>query len=233
MNVLQLATQKPLAEGSRRLVFQHPEDPGLLIKVLKPGSYSPDGQPKRRRAYKLRRREGAFIYHTRELSEYVATRVYNKSPQRLPICSIQGLVETDLGLGLAVEKVTGCDGGLAPTLRQVIERGQFDSRTRQLFESFIRDMIDKHVVVYELSIDNIVLADDGTQECRFVCVDGMGSRTLIPIQEWSKWINARKIREFHAEIQRHWKKAAVSPVRRVAFLPAPTLLVLIAVESLI
>ncbi len=233
MNVLQLATQKPLAEGNRRLVFQHPEDPGLLIKVLKPGSYSPDGQPKRRRAYKLRRREGAFIYHTRELTEYVATRIHNRSPQRLPICSIQGLVETDLGLGLAVEKVTDRDGSLAPTLRQVIERGQFNARTRQLFESFIEDMIDKHVVVYELSVDNIVLADDGTEECRFVCIDGMGSRTLIPIQEWSKWINARKIREFQADIQRHWTKAPAPAGRGITFLPAPTLLVLIAVESLI
>ena len=232
MKTVQLTTLTPLAEGNRRLVFQHPEDQELLIKVLKPGSYAPDGQPRRRRVYKLRRREGAFVYHTRELHEYVAARISNRSPHGLPICSIQGLVETDLGLGLTVEKLTDRDGGLAPTLRQVIERGEFDAAARRLFERFIQELIDKHVVVYELSVDNIVLAKDGRDGRRFVCIDGMGCRTLIPIQEWSKWINARKIREFQAEFQRQWTKAAM-PARGLTFLPAPTLLVLLAVESLI
>src|SRR3546814_4623924 len=62
-------------------------------------------------------------------------------------------------------------------------------------------MIEQHVVVYELSMDNIVLADDYHGR-RFVCVDGMGSRTLIPVQEWSKWLNGQKIREFRSSLLR-------------------------------
>src|SRR3546814_17654246 len=60
-------------------------------------------------------------------------------------------------------------------------------------------MIEQHVVVYELSMDNIVLADDDHGR-RFVCVDGMGSRPLIPVQEWSKWLNGQKIREFRSSL---------------------------------
>src|SRR3546814_12599494 len=62
-------------------------------------------------------------------------------------------------------------------------------------------MIEQHVVVYELSMDNIVLADDDHGR-RFVCVDGMGSRTLIRVQEWSKWLNGQKIREFRSSLLR-------------------------------
>src|SRR3546814_5219984 len=75
MAVVELAHLTPLAQGSRRLVFQHPENDGLIIKVMKPGSLGPDGQPRRRRRYKLRRREGGHIYHRRELAEYLAVRV--------------------------------------------------------------------------------------------------------------------------------------------------------------
>lgn len=201
MAVVELAHSTPLAQGSRRLVFQHPWDADLVIKVLKPGSTRPDGQPQRRRLYKLRRREGAYIYHRRELNEYLAARVANRSPSGLPICAVQGLIETDLGLGLVVERIRGADGGLAPTLRQVVDRQQFDEPVRRLFERFIEDMIEKHIVAYELSLDNIVLADDDRGR-RFVCIDGMGSRTLIPVHEWSKRLNARTIRRFRSSMLR-------------------------------
>ena len=236
MKIFELSGHNPLAEGNRRLVFQHPDDDDLVIKVLKPGTYRPDGQPRRSRPYKLARREGAYIYHTRELNEYVAARIANRSPHDLPICTVQGLVETDLGLGLAVEKITAGDGRLAPSLRQVVAGGRFDGPTRRLFERFIEDMIDKHVVVYELSVDNIVLADDGVSARRFVCIDGMGSRTLIPVKEWSKWLNARKIRSFREDFLRRWAgEAADAPWQRAAtgmlrLLAAPILVVFLAME---
>src|SRR3546814_1100123 len=61
---------------------------------------------------------------------------------------------------LCRSRIGGRDGTLAPTLRQVIERQGFDGSVRQLIERFIESMIEQHVVVYELSMDNIVLADD-------------------------------------------------------------------------
>lgn len=196
MKIVELSTLTPLAEGTRRLVFQHPDHDDLLIKVLKPGSFREDGQPKRRKFYKFARREGAFIYYLREISEYLAVRIANQTHRSLPISAIYGPVETDLGPGLVVEKIKGRNGGLARTLRQVVDVGEFDSAMRQLFEDFIQDLISMHVVAHELSIDNIVLCDEFGSRKRFVCIDGIGSRTLIPVKEWSKWLNARKILRF-------------------------------------
>src|SRR3546814_11096852 len=80
---------------------------------------------------------------------------------------------------LCRSRVGGRDGTLAPTLRQVIERQGFDGSVRQLIERFIESMIEQHVVVYELSMDNIVLADDDHGR-RFVCVEDRKSPRLNP-----------------------------------------------------
>lgn len=225
MRVVKLSGHPPLAEGSRRLVFQHPEDDDLLIKVVKPDSYGEDGQPIRRKFYKARRREGVFIYHLRELSEYLAARVSNRSPEGLPINAVYGLVETDLGLGLTVEKVRGRNGGLARTLRELVEERDFNRDLANRFETFIQDMIQKHVVVHELSADNVVLAEDGNTPRRFMCVDGIGSRTLIPIKKWSRWANARKILKFRSEVLRTLAdKFPTFNVMRFAHLPPLLLL---------
>ncbi len=199
---LDLSDRAPIAEGKRRLVFEHPGDPQLLVKVMKPGSHRDDGQPLRRKRFKLRRREGVFAYFTRELLEYVAVRVSNRvPPAALPVSAVYGLVETNLGLGLVVEKVTDGAGALAPTLESLLATGRFDPERRALLADFFDALVGHHVVAYELNADNIVLAGQRGNAPRFVCIDGMGSRTLIPLQAWLPRLNARKIRRHQKRIE--------------------------------
>lgn len=197
-----------VSEGNRRLVFEHPDDPALLVKVMKPGSYRDDGQPLRLKYYKRRRREGVFAYFVREIAEYVALRISGAARGvELPICPVYGIVETSLALGLVVEKITDRGGNLAPTLRDLIERRAFDAFKKRKLSEFLDTLVDNHVVVYELSADNIVFAEaDGG---RFICVDGMGSRTLIPIHTWSKTANAWNIRKLQRGLE-----AEVDRIRR-------------------
>src|SRR3546814_14111780 len=116
---------------------------------MKPGSLGPDGQPRRRRRYKLRRREGGHIYHRRELAEYLAVRVSHGSPHGLPIFALHGLVAADLGLGLLVERLGGRDGHLAPPLRRVIARTGFDGSFPHQLERFSACITDKQSAVKE------------------------------------------------------------------------------------
>src|SRR3546814_19280909 len=102
---------------------------------MKPGSLGPDGQPRRRRRYKLRRREGGHIYHRRELAEYLAVRVSHGAPHGMPTCAVNGLVETDAGLGLVVERTGGRERHLARTTRQGIDGQGYCGAVSQVFGS--------------------------------------------------------------------------------------------------
>ena len=81
----------------------------------------------------------------RELHEYVALRA--RHPDAAPIARVLGLVETDLGLGLVVERFQGPDGGLAPTLVDLCKEHGQAGWILQGAEALFRELADCHVVM--------------------------------------------------------------------------------------
>lgn len=185
---LHLKDKTPAATGTWRLVYAHPDDSRFLVKVLRN-----DGKSARSRSawYQSRPREGGLLLFSRELREYVAAAA-NSNGEELPIPRVLGLVETDLGLGLIVEKIFGRDGGLAPKLEARLEDEGF---TREIQDKLIAlvERINRHrVVLHDFKLPNIVCATDQRAGYRLVLVDGFGESALMPFFSLNASANSRR-----------------------------------------
>ena len=201
-STIDLTESDPLAEGKHRLVYQHPDRPDRLIKVLRPHLLENEGRTTKKKRFRIPHREGNFIHLAMDFREYLAVRANSGLAQKsLPISAVHGIEETTSGVGIVVEKVTQPNGDLAPTLRRLLDHREFDAVKQELLNRFFDDMVRYHVVVYELSVDNILYREDTEGVGQFLCVDGLGCRTLIPLPVWFKFINTRNLLKFRRAIQ--------------------------------
>jgi hypothetical protein len=204
--MIKLRDLKPITQGHKRFIFQHPSDPTLLIKVMQPDVVEERwGSGSTRPWYKTSRRYGQYMSLRRELSEYLAAAV--KFPGGIPVLQkFGGVIDTDYGVGVVVEKLVGRDGELAPTLAQLVQR---DGPTPELLQKLAQcedELIKYNIVVGKLHAGNLVLAVRGGEE-RFVVIDGYGETALIPIHTWSARINAAhtrsRLRRLMARVRRN------------------------------
>jgi len=200
-DVLILEGMEPLGRGYLNLVYEHPRFPGSLIKIYDPNRISDSGyivHKKQRRKFKFRRRIGAYSVLHRELREVLSLHARLRGREvNWPVARIFGFVETDTGLGILVEKMTGPDGKLAPTVRDLVRNGQFSPLHRRKLIEFFDALERFHICVHDVHLKNIVLAADADGG-RFVAVDGLGTRAAIPIKDRFRWANAINIRKHKA-----------------------------------
>src|SRR5690606_14526314 len=94
-----------------------------------------------KRFYKQFQRESAYRVYLNELSEYVTTTTVPSGVWNVPMSRVVGLAQTSLGLGQLVEKITGEDGQLAPTLAQVVAREGISAALSAQLDTFFEDLI--------------------------------------------------------------------------------------------
>jgi hypothetical protein len=197
---LQLA-HPPLAAGGFCEIYQHPHQEDVLVKVLRPSAMAQ--QPER--PFGGLRHYGRYARYARELREYLAVRARTaECPDILQTC--YGFVDTDRGLGLVVEKLTGSDGDLAPNVAAVARTRGINTRLWELCEGFYAEVRRHQLVISDLDPVNMVYAANGGRE-RLVLVDGLGERTLIPLRTFSRAYNRyqteRSIRLSKLRIMQH------------------------------
>jgi hypothetical protein len=192
--LLDLNGLTPVACGAERLVYQHPYDASLLVKVLDSSSrHAYVNLQTMRRLRNRFQREGAYRNHIAELSEYVAAQNVAAGRWSVPMARVLGVAQTSLGLGLLVEKISDGNGGLAPTVEQLIaERGLDAALTRQL-DFFFDALADNHIILNDISARNIVAGENTEGNSGLFLIDGFGSKQAIPIYACSKTLNRRRI----------------------------------------
>ena len=184
---LKLKDQTPLAQGASRLVFEHPDDPDLIVKVIRPEVVD-DRFENNTKWYKKRRRFGRFISYIREIQEFRA--VSQSSNANAPFLQrIVGFARTDMGLGLVLEAVKWNDGTLAPTLRMLVHSGRYDATAEQALEDFFKALLDSPVIISDLNMANLVYTHSEGRGHHFVMIDGIGNNSLIPLKSLSRRIN--------------------------------------------
>jgi hypothetical protein len=184
---LKLGDLKPIAQGRMRLVFRHPHDSSLLIKVIRPEVIDQrwgTGQP----WYKKRRRYRQYISYIRECEEYIAGCARHGAA--IPFAQkIIGFVETDFGLGMIMEAALDQNGNLAPTLRQVARDHSLDGDIRTELEHFVRQIMASDIIIADLNPGNLVRAYTREEGHHFVLIDGLGLSTIMPFKLLSPVLN--------------------------------------------
>ena len=193
--MLKLKQSQPVISGTNRHVYQHPDNEGWLVKVIRSEIVDKNrkgglAKVKRGRSYNYPRRHGIYTSFIRELDEYLAIRARYYEPVPC-IQQIFGVVETDLGIGLVVEKLCGRDGRLAPTLLSLVKTFGFTQEIRAMFNEFIDAIVSRDIVTSDFNPHNIVYINDAVHGERLVLVDGLGEKALIPVNKYSRYINRR------------------------------------------
>lgn len=189
-----LSGLEPVAKGQESAIFVRPDKPSQLIKVRRPQQLEwLDSSTALKN--RLRRRHGVgpyknlFRQNRAYLDAMLRARELGRPP---PLAHPRGLVLTDRGLGIVVQKIRDRDGGLAPTLRRLARQGQIDAEVIGALTRFACDMRDFHIIGNDLNPRNIVY-ETRRDRSRLVLIDGYGARNLIPLRRWSRRINDRSL----------------------------------------
>jgi hypothetical protein len=192
---IKLHDTTPVCRGDTRNIYEVAEFPGSLVKTIRPERVDMSGHLIGKSGMKRLRLEGCYQGFAREMAEYLilSRRLHSQPGFSLPIAHIYGLVQTDQGTGLVMEKIVGADGELAPTIGCLHAEGRLSDRHRAALDAMFERCRDLHIVLNDIHANNIVYTEErsGRPEC--VCVDGFGERVLIPIHRWFASVNRRKI----------------------------------------
>ncbi|WP_313488129.1 YrbL family protein [Pseudescherichia sp.] len=164
---LVLTDENLLTRGNDRYVFQHPHDSQLLIKIVIPDIVK----------YKSKLRE---VY--RELKECKP----NNQTDSLYMQRIEGLVETNRGIGQVIVKECDEHNRIAQNLYQLALNKELDASKLQKLNVFLAWFVTTSVIINSLHCKNIVYAWDSVrQEYRFKVIDGFGDKTLFQLSKLS------------------------------------------------
>jgi hypothetical protein len=195
---IRLKDKTPVASGSLQMVYQHPVEPDLLVKILRLDTMR-ERWLKKSRGLPIRRRFGFYNAWVRELNEYIAVRSRSRGgeyPEFLQ--SHHGPAETDLGLGLLVGKVKDRSGALAPTLNQVVSARGLTEDLRARIAELQHRVEALNLVTTDISMNNILLGWSEQHGDHLVIIEGLGGNTLIPVKNMSRLVNRRSIRRHFA-----------------------------------
>lgn len=203
-NLLILDDASPLAQGRNRLVYQHPHDPATLIKVFRPDRLDSEGRCVRSKTTLFKRRRSAFDIVAREVEELLLwMRQFHLQVHEWPPFAIsRGFVATSLGWGLAVEKIVNANGHLGLTLGEISRRRLVTDEHEAALNAFFERCERSHVVLCSTHLENLVFTTVRSGGPEVVCVDGLGENVSIPTHQWSRRLNAIRLRRLAEKARR-------------------------------
>ena len=156
---LSLAGLEPFARGTKRHCYVHPDDAGLCVKVPARAD-DPDGRARQ----------------WLELAVYASMMASGPEEPFDRIPAIEGVVRTDVGLGLVQRLCRDADGRISRTLLETIREGGLTSSLAAAVEELKRWQRDRGVLVRDMTPSNVVAIRLGRDEWKPMIVDGF--RTL-------------------------------------------------------
>lgn len=168
-NVLQLNSSHYVCKGGRKMVFTHPYNHQLLIKVL---------LPKVANAWYKKFNFKATKPLTRELTTYIDLQYKNKKYHFFQ--TIYGFVTTNYGFGIIVKAYKNEYGQLAKTLEHMIHNDTFTQTMLKDLQHFFVACYRVELPITDLTLQNIIYAYCPKRSAyRFILVDGLGDKRWI------------------------------------------------------
>ncbi|NVO56087.1 hypothetical protein HW561_09840 [Rhodobacteraceae bacterium B1Z28] len=191
VRLLQLSDQELLAGGGHRDVYACPDQPELLIKVTRPRK-----RPNRSLTKRLIRRlfpDSIYRNALKEIEcEMKAALKSGVDIAQLPLARSFGVVQTDIGPGVVVERIDSGDGQLARHLSKLCQQGRLAPETLSELNSFVNKLFQLQVVGRDIHETNIVYGTRN-QTRMFFLIDGYGERNLVPLRTLSRRLNDRSL----------------------------------------
>ena len=180
--MLILSGREPFARGTKRHCYVHPADPSLCIKVpARPG----DPQCCREQ--------------TADLEDYAALEkrggaVFDH------IAAIEGVVDTDLGLGLVCALCRDADGSISSTLADTVQKqGLTPALVRAIGE--LKAWLKAHrILTRDTGPSNMVAVRLDCDDWKLVIIEGLSNRKYRLLTRFrprsTDWLIARQLRKF-------------------------------------
>ncbi|WP_444924020.1 YrbL family protein [Microbulbifer sp. DLAB2-AF] len=197
--MIDLNNREPFASGGNRFCYQHPQEPHLCVKVMRPGRTQIllDRAP----WYKRGRGLDSFDDNLREQEGYSQSALQRDRAglwQHLP--RWYGIQQTSLGPAAVTDMILDENGTPAPTLRQYLNKHGLDEEVRIALQEFASWLLEYGVLTKNLIAHNLVLRRENGR-LQIYLIDGLGCASFLPLPKFSSFFARRYI---HRRIQRMW-----------------------------
>jgi len=201
--MLQLDDSQIIGSGVDRIVYGHPENADLCIKIPR-CNFNNDFEIKgtRDKLYYLLRgfRKEYFDYNYTDVLYAQMLQKKEKDNlifKHLPFC--EGFVETNHGKGVLWQRIRNFDGTDSITLRDCyFTPGLLGTDEKQLLWNALNDFflwqIDNAVMLREMAFANTLVCRLEKEKIRLYHVDAIGCVDLFPLADYAEWFARLRIR---------------------------------------
>lgn len=182
-----LSEHGPISKGGRRELYEIESCPGILFKVPRKRSTPPSNSPAKRilRWFLPRSIDRAVFV---EIDSYMHIVPYKPDVADAILPRFYGAVTSTRGPATLHEKVCDAEGGLAPTLADILSSGKLSPDHIGPLNHFMDTIRTRHIVVNDLRAANLVFSGG-----RFYLIDGLGDRNVIKLRTYSSQMNTRSL----------------------------------------
>lgn len=195
-----------ITQGTGRRIYMHPDRADVVIKLHKPFRPKPLAWL-HTLLRRNRRRFGPLMHSFVEVDEIAA--VVGRTGH-VPTFATQflGFIDTNLGAGAMFEAVITTDGNLAPNLEDHAQATAYDPAIVAAIDQLWDDVFQSGMVVSDPSLRNAIPVANGPHGYSLILIDGLGERTLIPIQSLSRFAHQMACNKARAKMQHGYDRLA-------------------------
>lgn len=175
--MIELQPDDLIGRGRTRCCYRHPHDPDKCIKIDKRKNGGPTEKEAR---------------YYEKLARIRPDLSYTHIPR------FHGLVETTHGRGGVFDLIRDeAGGGISKCLSYYIRTGEAAADHPLWLEAhraYMEMLYDEAVAIRDFNPGNLCVRRMRDGGFRFVTIDGIGHRDLVPLCDYSRWFARRKIR---------------------------------------
>lgn len=195
--MIELGPELLVGRGLHRECYQHPQDPGLCVKVL----MSARGQSEASR------------------EEHYLTLLRRRGISWSALPRFHGTVETNAGKGWVFDLIRDEDGPVSATLHDYLKD---EEKTEAVFSGLKKalpelkeTLVGECIVTMNIKAKNIVYCRSTDASGRLVVIDNIGNSDYIPIADylpfWARLKTRRKWTRFQSRLVHEYAGNALVP----------------------
>lgn len=202
----------PLAKGNIRKIFLYPGRQDVIVKVYRK-SCTPKMQKKRMHLRKLPflRLPIKFDQNRYDLKEL--ERHYKRLGKSLwrHFPETAGIFDTSEGPGLVQRRALNFDGTPAPNLYHHLKKHGLGEPTIAAFREFRSFISNHHIVLRDVSRENLLFQQHEDGKCTIVMIDGFGDSDYLKFATLSRTLNDKKILRKFSRLDNQIRKILTEP----------------------